>query len=131
MRGGTYEHENDGGSGLDGLALDFAWCRRNTDVALGARQALSFSDVGVESSIIALLGNGLDFSPDSLILRTKEERQDLVELHTVSAHLQSCHSTYSSDRNTNTTKGSEPEVISDLVNIVTLREQLLHKLETT
>jgi hypothetical protein len=69
----TYEHENDGGSRLDGLALDFAWCCRNTYVALRARHALSFSNVGMKSSIIALLSNGLDLSPDSLILGTKEE----------------------------------------------------------
>lgn len=80
----TYEHENDGGARLDRLALYLAWCCRNTNVALRARHALSFSDIGMKSRIIALLSNGLDLSPDSLILRTKEERQDFVELHIIS-----------------------------------------------
>jgi hypothetical protein len=38
----------------------------------------------MKGRIITLLSNGLDLSPDSLILGTKEERQNLVELQIIS-----------------------------------------------
>jgi hypothetical protein len=67
--GGTYQEEYHGSAGLDSLAVNFTWCCCDAHVALRSCHSLSLSNVGMEGRVVTLLRNGLDFSPDGLVLR--------------------------------------------------------------